>query len=130
MNYLLDTNVLIDMGAAESAWKPIVGDLFEGGHFLCVCAVVTAELYAGARPAQHADIERMLAGFHFLPATPAIARLAGILRYDWARRGRSLSTPDTLIAATALESGCILATDNRRDFPMRELKLLALKPRP
>jgi len=33
---------------------------------------------------------------------------------------------DMLIAATALEHGLTLMTDNRMDFPMRELELYSL----
>jgi predicted nucleic acid-binding protein len=38
------------------------------------------------------------------------------------RKGRTLTLADTLIAATALENGCVLMTDNRRNFPITELR--------
>jgi len=41
-------------------------------------------------------------------------------------KGHTLTLPDVLIAAIALEYGLTLATGNRKHFPMPELKLLAL----
>jgi hypothetical protein len=57
----------------------------------------------------------------------AIAKQAGALRYEWARKGVTLTLTDTMIAATVLHYGLTLITDNRKDFPMPELKLHPLK---
>jgi len=40
--------------------------------------------------------------------------------------GRTLTLADTVIAAVAMERGCAVMTDNRRDFPMPELQLYPL----
>ncbi len=39
--------------------------------------------------------------------------------------GKTLSLADLIIAATALENGLSLMTDNRKDFPIQELDLFA-----
>lgn len=44
----------------------------------------------------------------------------------YARRGRTLSLSDTLIAAVALINGLMLITDNVKDFPLAGLKLFPL----
>ncbi len=54
------------------------------------------------------------------------ARNAGEMRAKWQKRGRTLSLPDAMIAAVALAEDLTLATDNVKDFPMPELKLLTL----
>jgi predicted nucleic acid-binding protein len=50
-----------------------------------------------------------------------MARQAGRWRHDYARRGVTLALPDLLIAATAVEYGLTLITDNRKHFLMPEL---------
>jgi predicted nucleic acid-binding protein len=49
-----------------------------------------------------------------------------MLKSGWARKGRTLSLPDAIIAAIAIENECSLMTDNRKDFPMLELNLYPL----
>jgi hypothetical protein len=50
-----------------------------------------------------------------------------MLRYEWARKGITLTLTDTMIAATALQYGLTLITDNKKDFPMPELTIHPLK---
>lgn len=58
--------------------------------------------------------------------TGAIARRAGSLKRAWALKGRTLSLADLIVAATALEHGLALMTDNRKDFPIPELNFYPL----
>ena len=60
------------------------------------------------------------------PLTATIARRAGELRRDWARKGATFSLPDMIVAATALEYDLTLMTDNRKHFPMPGLALFPL----
>ena len=50
------------------------------------------------------------------PITPAIAQRGGVLRGQFQAQGITRSTPDMLIAATAIEHQLVLATRNVRDF--------------
>lgn len=45
---------------------------------------------------------------------------------SWQKKGRTLTLADTIIAAVAIEERCVLLTDNRKDFPMRELNVYPL----
>ena len=75
------------------------------------------------RPAE-AQVTKLLLGcLEFYEATPEVARIAGRLKYEWARRGVTLSLADVLIAATAMHYGLALITDNEKHFPMPELVL-------
>jgi hypothetical protein len=127
VNYLLDANVLIDITRRRSVWKPILEQLASADNELGVCDICVAELFAGALPHEERDVAALVQDFHFLPSTPEVAVLAGKFKTEWKRKGKTLSIPDVLIAATALEYGCVLATDNVRDFPMRNLKILTRK---
>jgi predicted nucleic acid-binding protein len=54
---------------------------------------------------------------------PATARLAGTWRADARRRGRTLSLPDALIAATAHELAAAVLTRNVRDYALTPVRL-------
>ena len=114
---LVDTDIFIDhlRGAAEL--KP-------GRHRLHYSVITRAELFAGATATDLAA--RVLAPFREIPVDRAIAERAGRIR-----REHGLRIPDALIAATALEQGCSLATRNTKDFgTVRGLRLRALSQRP
>jgi predicted nucleic acid-binding protein len=55
-----------------------------------------------------------------------VAEAAGKLKKQWAQKGRTLTLANALVAAVALQQGCSLATDNRKDFPMPDLQLYEL----
>jgi predicted nucleic acid-binding protein len=126
MRLLLDTSVLIDalrMRGSRRAW---LAELVRNGHSLETSALNVAEVYAG----MHAEEESRTAAFLEVllchPVTASAGEHAGRLKNQWSRRGRTLTLADTIVAAVALEQGCALATDNRKDFPMTELRLYEL----
>lgn len=55
------------------------------------------------------------------------AQNAGILRREYARQGRILTITDALLAAVAIETGVELITENPKDFPMPNIRLLSLR---
>ena len=55
-----------------------------------------------------------------------IARRAGELKNEWAKKGQPIALPDITISAVALANGLTLVTDNRKHFPMPDLRLLPL----
>ena len=61
-------------------------------------------------------IEQLLALVPSLPLTRPIANRAGELRSDLSAAGTPIGPYDLLIAATALEHGAILVTNNVREF--------------
>ena len=78
------------------------------------------------KPTESAVTEDLFEGLECIEVTYEIARKAGTLKYAWERKGVTMSLPDVIIAATSLNLGLHLATDNIRDFPMSELKLFSL----
>jgi predicted nucleic acid-binding protein len=85
-----------------------------------------AEVYAMMRPHEKSATEELLGGLEYFETPRKAAERAGRLKAVWARKGHTLGLPDALIAAVALENSLALATDNRKHFPMPELKLMAL----
>jgi predicted nucleic acid-binding protein len=118
---LLDTSVLIDVLRHRRGRRELLAKLARAGNTMATTALNVAELYAGMRPEEEAQTEAFLGTFDCYELTESAGRLAGTLKQKWAKKGRTLSLADAIIAAVALERGCTLMTDNRRDFPMTEL---------
>jgi predicted nucleic acid-binding protein len=125
--FLPDTSVLIDTLKRKPARTKVVRGLLAQGYSLACCAVTVGEIYAGMHPSEAAATEEFLSTLLWVETPFVIARNAGALRYEWARKGTTLTLTDTLIAATALHYGLTLITDNRKDFPMPELNIHPLK---
>jgi tRNA(fMet)-specific endonuclease VapC len=114
--YLLDTDVMIDVsrGNADAAsYIDSLGDV--------VISIITAqELIVGARD------KRDLEGIDSLVSTYPVEHIdaaVGVLAYDLLKRyakSDGLRTFDSLIAATAMERGLVLASRNRKHFAMIE----------
>lgn len=123
MRLLLDTSVLIDVLRARNHRPAQLAELVRTGHTLATTIVNIAELYSGMRQHEEAPVEAFLRGLHCFDLTSTSARLAGKLKFEWSKKGRTLALVDTIVAATAIENQCQLFTDNRKDFPMPELSL-------
>jgi predicted nucleic acid-binding protein len=121
MQLLLDTSVLIDALRFRRGRRQWLAHLVRMGHTLETSALNLAEVYAGMRPAEEERTKAFLLALHCHEITTSVAEMAGKLKSEWARKGRTLTLADTVVAAVALQQGCPLATDNRKDFPMPEL---------
>jgi predicted nucleic acid-binding protein len=126
MRLLLDTSVLIDVLRLRRRRRELLAELASGGHTLATTALNVAELYAGMRPEEEKRTEEFLDVLDCYPLTAPAGRLAGILKYKYARKGRTLTLADSIVAAIAIERRCTLMTDNRKDFPMPELECFKL----
>jgi predicted nucleic acid-binding protein len=120
---LLDTTVLLDVLRARQNRRSLLAELVAGGHTLATAAINIGEVYSGMRPEEESRTEAFLSRLDCYPLTSAIARRAGALKSAWAKKGKTLSLADMIVAATALEHGLVLMTDNRKDFPLPDLKL-------
>ena len=129
MRYLLDTNIIsnaIKPSPSESllAWMADQND-----EDLYIASLTVAEIRRGIleKPAgkRRNDLEDWFGG----PEGPQALFSGRVLSFDepaaliWARlmadgkaRGRSRSALDTIIAAVAEANGCVVVTDNEKDF--------------
>lgn len=121
--YLLDTSRIIDALNGRRDSKAHLSHLLEEGHMLACCTINVIEIYAGMRPKERNATDHFLKSLEYYEVTWKVAERAGRLRYEWARKGQSLSLADVTIAAVAIEHGLILLTDNARHFPMPELRM-------
>jgi predicted nucleic acid-binding protein len=123
MQILLDTSVIIDALRLRRGRRQWLAQLVRSGHTLTTSALNLAEVYAGMRPAEETRTKAFLLALHCHEINASIAELGGRLKSEWAKKGRTLTLADTMVAAVALQQRCPLATDNRKDFPMPELQL-------
>jgi predicted nucleic acid-binding protein len=121
MRLLLDTSVLIDALRLRHRRRELLAELVQAGHTLATSALNIAEVYAGMRPDEAQRTEALLSVLDCYDLTGTSARHAGALKQQWAQKGRTLALADMIVAAIALQHGCTLMTDNRKDFPMEEL---------
>jgi predicted nucleic acid-binding protein len=125
--FLPDTNVLIDALNGRRDRKKVLHGLVAQGHSLACCAITIAELYAGLHPNEVAHAEEFVSVMLWTDISFNVARKAGELKYEWARKGKTLGAADIMIAATAIHYKLTLITDNRKDFPMPELQIHPIK---
>jgi predicted nucleic acid-binding protein len=121
--YLLDTSVIVDAMNGRRNRRELLVDLLRHGNALACCTINVIEVYTGMRPHEETATAEFLGSLGYFEVTRLIARSAGRLRYEWARKGQTLSLADATIAAVALAHGLMLMTDNNRHFPMQELQL-------
>jgi predicted nucleic acid-binding protein len=124
--YLLYTSVVIDaLNQKRGRWQ-LLASLVEGGETLAYSVMTLMEIYAGVRPSEFPLTERFQDSLEHYEVDGQLARYAGLLKNEWAKKGRTLGVADLIIAATALAHDLVLMTDNRKDFPMSKLALYPL----
>jgi predicted nucleic acid-binding protein len=126
MTLLLDSTVLIDVLRERQGRRELLGAATRRGDRLATASINVGEVYSGLFPVEELKAKYLLDRLQIFPLSTEIARAAGSLRYAWARKGRTLSLNDTIVAATALEYSLTVMTDNRKDFPMEGLQLFDL----
>jgi predicted nucleic acid-binding protein len=129
MRYLLDTNILSNItkpvpSPSLAAWMAEQAD-----EDLFISALTVAEIYKGVLEKPPGKKRDRLAAWFSGPDGPQALFATRILPFDektgliWARlmtsgkaAGRPRSSLDTIIAAIAEANGCVVVTDNGKDF--------------
>jgi len=79
------------------------------------------------RPHEEARTDELLASLQYFPVVWPVARLAGVLKRDYGRKGITMATTDATIAAVAIHHQLVLVTDNLKHYPMKELSIYPLQ---
>ena len=115
--YLLDTNVIIDMFKGN---QRVQERIFRAEfHNCCISEITLAELYVGAfkggRSKQLQEIGFVCKRFRIIPITSALERYARF-RVQLEQKGATIDDFDLFIAATAVTEGYTLVTHNLKHF--------------
>jgi predicted nucleic acid-binding protein len=121
--YLPDTNVLVDALNGKRGRRELLRDLVLEGNRLACFDITVAEIHAGMRAHEAVRTDAFLDSLAWYDSSRKVPRRAGRLRFDSGRQGITLSLSDMLIAATALEHGLTLITQNEKHFPLPDLAL-------
>lgn len=120
MKYLLDTNVVSDIGR-RVLWVTRRFSLLDP-KLMAVSVVSIQELQYGRsrNPGEarkfNAAIDKVLADVYVVPFETYDAHVTGSIRAFLARAGKPIGLPDSMIAGTALARGLIVVTANTREF--------------
>jgi predicted nucleic acid-binding protein len=129
IRYLLDTNIISNLVKPEPSPFLLAWMAERADEELFICALTIAEIRRGVleKPAgrKRDQLEQWFAG----PEGPTALFSGRVLAFDeqaaliWAQlmaqgtaTGRPRSALDTIIASIAQAHGCVVVTDNERDF--------------
>jgi predicted nucleic acid-binding protein len=121
--FLLDSSVIIDALNGKRNRNQMLKGLLQQGHLLACCSINVTEVYASLRPQEETRTRELLESLQYFPIAWPVARMAGLLKRDYARKGITLATTDVTIAATAIHHQLTLITDNLKHYPMKELSI-------
>lgn len=129
MRYLLDTNILSNITKPEPSVALMKWMAEQTDEDLYIASLTVAEIHKGIleKPAgkKRTSLETWFVGDdgpqrlfanRILPFDETAALIWARLMAEGKTNGRSLSGLDTIIAATAQANGCIVVTDNEKDF--------------
>lgn len=124
MRYLLDSTLLIDQANRDPAATALMFRLFEEGHELYTCDVVTCEALSRGEPDDLRQITVLLDALEYVSTSPAAARRAGAARRERNDAGGKRALGDALIAGIAIDLDAIVVTRNRKDFVRQGIRTL------
>jgi predicted nucleic acid-binding protein len=129
MRYLLDTNILSNITKPVPSASLIAWMAEQADEDLFISALTVAEIYKGVLEKPPGKKRDRLAAWFSGPEGPQALFANRILPFNekagliWARlmasgkaAGRPRSSLDTIIAAIAEANGCVVVTDNEKDF--------------
>jgi predicted nucleic acid-binding protein len=119
---LVDSDILIEVTRARdreilARWS----ELSQSDSVILYSPVTTAELWAGARPREHAALKNLFQALHCVPIDGETGRRAGEYLHRYSK-SHSVELGDALIAAGATLNRADLWTRNRKHYPMKELR--------
>ncbi len=121
---ILDSDVLIDILRGKP--ETINQVRLHAQDALLYCSVISVgELFAGMRPKEKIQTEKLLDSLISIPVTKSVAKQAGDLKNS--TKSHTLWLDDCLIAASALENSLTLLTKNIKHYPFKKLKLIKIR---
>ena len=116
---LLDTDVVINILKKKEETLAKINSFSECEFY--ISPIVIAEIYAGARPEETAQIEQLFGYFRTVDINSAIGYIAGRYANDFRKAYNGISLEDFMIAGTARHYNLALWTYNKKHYPMRDV---------
>ena len=95
-----------------------------GEGLLAVSALTHLEIYHGMKTGEEGATSAFLDGLISIVVDIPVARQAGIMLRELRSKGTTIGIADAIIAATALQFGAPLLTNNVEHYPFPNLKVI------
>ena len=119
----MDTGVAIDyLRRREYAQKLL--ENWAGEGLLAISTLTHLEIYQGMKAGEEKSTNAFLDGLVSVVVDVPIARRAGTMLGELRSKGRMIGIADAIIAATALQFGAPLLTNNVEHYPFPNLKVI------
>lgn len=128
--YLLDTNIISNVTKPVPSEPLVAWMARRADESLFIASVTVAEIWRGVLEKPRGKKRDQLEAWFSGPEGPQALFAGRVLAFDekaaliWGRlmtegmaKGRPRSAVDTMIAAIAEANGCLVVTDNEKDFP-------------
>lgn len=113
-----DTSVMVDHLRNDLRAVELLDRVTADGTTVAASVVSRVELLRGMRSQERQATWAMIAAFHWIDVSAAIADTAGTYARNYRDSHASIDPLDFIVAATATETGAVLWTHNVRHFPM------------
>ena len=110
---VVDTDIVIDLLKKQPAVVALFLALLESKTSFLISPVVIAEVYAGAYPKEHKDIEAFFDLCQRIDMDSEQGRSAGLYANQYRKAFQGISLEDFLLAATTKAHRCPLWTGRR-----------------
>jgi predicted nucleic acid-binding protein len=119
----VDTDVAIDfLRRREYAQKLL--ENWAGEGLLAISTLTHLEIYQGMKAGEEGATNTFLDGLISVVVDIPIARRAGTMLGDLRSKGLTIGIADAIIAATALQFGAPLLTNNIEHYPFPNLQVI------
>jgi len=120
---VVDTDIAIDfLRERDYALKLLQRWVGEG--LIAISTLTHLEIYQGLRAGEEQATDAFLDGLVTVAVDIPIARRAGTMLGELRRKGVTVGIGDAIIAATALQLGAPLLTNNTEHYPFPDLKVI------
>ncbi len=120
---LLDTDLVIDFLRRRDYARKLLEN-WAGEGLLAISTLTHLEIYQGMKSGEEKATNIFLDGLISVAVDVPIARRAGRMLGELRSKGVTVSIGDAIIAATALQFGAPLLTNNVEHYPFGDLKIV------
>lgn len=121
--YLLDTNIILETFWGKEPVASLVKKWIGEGE-IALSPISVAEVLSKASKEEVEALDLLIDQFGTLPVDTTVARIAGNIRAEFARKNKRVYLLDCFLAATAKLYELTLVTRNVADYPMKDIEIL------
>lgn len=125
MKYLLDTNIFIGAAKGYPAEANFLNKVIKKKQII-ISPIVIGEFLANADIQEEESFKELISHFKVLPIDAEVAEVAAYYRKSSLKITR-IHLLDCFLAAQTKIHGLTLVTNNKSDFPMKDIKVISPK---